>query len=106
LSEQVLALDPNARGLRAAVRYERSKDLLQAEIMRFDQCQPGSKTADAARKAVADHPRRAELEDSADMNLMLAEGLWRQGEKLCVAPHAPNPNDEAIERVLARLSRQ
>jgi tetratricopeptide (TPR) repeat protein len=112
LSEQVLALDPNARGLRAAARYERSKQLLQAEIMRFDQCQPGSKTADAARKAVADRPRRGELEDSADMNLMLAEGLWRQGQKLCgptlitAEQQAPNPNDEAIERVLARLSRQ
>ena len=45
LSDRVLALDPNARGLRAAERYERSKELLQAEVARFDQCQPGGKTA-------------------------------------------------------------
>jgi chloride channel protein, CIC family len=102
-SEQVLALDPNARGLRAAARYQRSKELLEAEIMRFDQCQPGSKTADAAKKAVADRPRRVELEDSADMNLILAEDLWRQGQKLC----SPLPNgNNPIDRVLARLSRQ
>ena len=45
------------------------------------------------------------------MNLSLAEDLWKQEQKLCGAPvnsaeRAPNPNDEAIERVLARLSRQ
>jgi chloride channel protein, CIC family len=103
LIEQVLALDPNARGLRAAARYERSKQLLQAEIMRFDQCQPGSKTADAARKAIADRPRRGDLEDSADTNLALAEELWRQGQKLCGSvPESKNP----IDRVLARLSKQ
>ena len=58
LSEQVLALDPNARGLRAAERYQRSNELLQAEVMRFDHCQPGSAVADPARKALANHPRR------------------------------------------------
>jgi tetratricopeptide (TPR) repeat protein len=106
LSDRVLELDPNARGLRASARYERSKELLRAEVMRFDRCQPGSTTADAARKALTNQPRRTELEDSADMNLALAEDLWKQEEKLCGMPHALNPNDQAIERVLARLSRQ
>jgi len=46
------------------------------------------------------------LEDSADKNLALAEGLWKQEGKLCETPHALNPNDQAIERVLSRLSRQ
>jgi CIC family chloride channel protein len=109
LSERILALDPNARGLRAAERYERSMDLLQAEVMRFDQCQPGSKAADPARKALATHPRRTALEDSADMDLVLAEDLWKQGQKLCGAASpgalAPSPNDEAVDRVLSRLSR-
>ncbi len=73
LSERVITLDPNARGLRAATRYDRSQELLQAEIGRFDQCQPGNKTADPARQAAADHPRRGELEDAADRNLALAE---------------------------------
>jgi len=43
------------------------------------------------------------LEDSADMNLVLAEDLWRQGRKLCgPMPDSNNP----IDRVLSRLSRQ
>jgi chloride channel protein, CIC family len=105
LCDQVLALDPNARGLRSAARYERSKELLQAEIMRFDQCTPGSKAADAARKAVADHPRRGELEDSADRNLALAEDLWTQDQKLCKPALTENAGD-AVNLVLARLAKR
>ncbi len=101
LSERVLSLDPNARGLRAAERYQRSTTLLQAEVTRFDHCQPGNKAADLARKALAAHPRRAALDDSAEMNLALAQDLWRQEQKLCGT--ALNPSD-ATERVLARLS--
>jgi chloride channel protein, CIC family len=103
LSKQVLALDPNARGLRATERYQRSQELLQAELMRFDHCQPGSKAADAARKALTNHPRHRALEDSADMNLALAEDLWKQEQKLCGAALSSN---DATERVLARLSKQ
>ncbi len=112
LSDRVLALDPNARGLRSAERYQRSKDLLQAEVMRVDQCQPASTAAGladpaaAARTALASKPRRAQLEDEADKNLSLAENLWKQEQKLCSTGPAQNPNDQAIDRVLARLSRQ
>jgi CIC family chloride channel protein len=112
LSDRVLALDPNARGLRAAERYQRSQELLQAEVMRVDQCQPQSQAAGlagptaAARVALTSKPRRTELEDAADKNLGLAEDLWKQEQKLCSAGQAQNPNDQAIERVLARLSRQ
>jgi tetratricopeptide (TPR) repeat protein len=102
LSKRVLALDPNARGLRAAERYERGKELLQAEVIRFDHCQPGSKAADLARKALTNHPRRRALEDSADTNLALAENLWKQEQQLCGA--APSSND-ATELVLAHLSK-
>jgi chloride channel protein, CIC family len=104
LSEQVLALDPNAPGLRAAERYERSQQLLQAEVMRFDHCRPGNKAtdpADQARKALAIHPHRRALEDAAATNLALAEDLWKQEQKLCAA--APS---DATGRVLARLSKQ
>ncbi len=109
MSQRVLALDPNARGLRAAARYERSKELLQVEIMRFDQCQPGSAAADPAQEAIATQPHRGELEDAADRNLTLAEDLWKQEQKACASQagqHAPNPDDQAMERVLSRLSKQ
>ena len=85
LSERILALDPNARGLRVAVRYERSKELLREEVMQFEQCQPGSNASDAAKKALESRPSRGALEDSAEMNLSLAEDLWKQGQKLCGA---------------------
>ena len=108
LIDRVLALDPNARGLRAAARYERSKELLEAEIMRFDACQPGNQTTAAAKKAVADRPRPARLEDAADQNLSLAEDLWKQAQKSCAAQPgaASDPNAEAVDRVLDQLSRQ
>jgi tetratricopeptide (TPR) repeat protein len=106
LVERVLALDPNARGLRAAARYQRSKELLQAEMARFDQCQPGSKLSGPARQAATAHPRRADLEDAADRNLALAEDLWKQSQKLCSGRGAQSQDDEAINRVLARLPKQ
>ena len=114
LSQSVLALDPNARGLRAAARYERSKQLLQAEMMLFDQCQAGkppqvgdqADLLSAANQAIAARPRREHLEDAADKDLLLAEGLWKEQKKFCGGLHALNPNDEAVERVLTRLSAQ
>lgn len=112
LCDRVLALDPNARGLRAAARYDRSKELLQAEIMLFEQCLAGNKAADqtdllgAAKQAIASFPRHGRLEDAADKDLLLAENLWKQGRKLCGGTHAPNPSDEAVERVLTRLATQ
>jgi chloride channel protein, CIC family len=105
LIDRVLALDPNARGLRAAARYERSKELLEAEIARFDACQPGNQVTGAAQKAVGLHPRPNQLEDSADHNLALAEDLRKQAQKSC--PAAPSDtNDQAVDRVLARLAAQ
>ncbi len=106
LSERVLALDPNARGLRAAARYDRSRELLEAAIMRSDHCRGGSNSPDPsapARQALASHPRRDALEDAADRDLSLAKDLWNQSGK---CGHAPNPDDQAIERVLASLSKQ
>jgi len=101
LSARVLALDPNARGLRAGVRYERSKKLLQAELMRIQHCQAGPTVQ--AQKALTAKPRRTDLEDAAEMNLQLAEDLWKQERKLCTPALAPNAGD-AVGRVLARLS--
>jgi hypothetical protein len=101
LTQRVLALDPDARGLAAAARYQRSKELLQAEIAQFDRCQPGNKATDPARKALASHPRRRALDDATGHNLSLAKDLWTQEQKLCgVSPHP-----DAVSRVLARLSK-
>ncbi|MBV9769225.1 MAG: tetratricopeptide repeat protein, partial [Bryobacterales bacterium] len=109
LSQQVLSLDPDARGLRAAERYERSKALLEAEVMRLVQCQRAAKSGGEfdptaiAQKALGDHPRSGALEDAAEKNLALAEDLWKQEQKVCGAGLSTN---DAAERVLARLSQQ
>ena len=102
LSRRVLALDPDARGLRVAARYDRSKELLQAEITRFERCQPGNTATGAGKEALEDRPRRGDLEDAADRNLTLARDLWKQDQKLCNT--APTPDEEAVSRVLARLA--
>jgi tetratricopeptide (TPR) repeat protein len=102
LTAQVLALDPNARGLRSAERYERSKELLQAEVMRIEHCQPNPTIP--AQKALTANPRRSEMDDAAEMNLQLAEDLWKQEHKVCTPAQAPNAGD-AVARVLARLTR-
>ncbi len=81
LIESVLALDPNARGLRVAERYQRSKELLQAEVTRFDQCQPGSNAADPARKAITNHPRRRDLEDAAEHESRARRGSMEAGSE-------------------------
>jgi chloride channel protein, CIC family len=104
LCQQVLALDPDARGLRVAARYDRSKQLLEAVIMRFEQCQPGNPGADAAKQALSTRPR-GNLEDLADRNLTLAEGLWDQEEKSCKPASAGNAGD-AVGLVLARLTKR
>ncbi len=106
LIERVLALDPNARGLPAAERFERSKELLEAEVMRIEKCQPNTEATDQAHEALGSRPRRGALDDAAERNLAMAVGLWKQEQKLCGAPHPSNPNDAAIQRVLARLSKQ
>jgi tetratricopeptide (TPR) repeat protein len=102
LVEKVLALDPNARGLRMAARYQRSKEVLEAEIARLEQCHAADSAAlDPAREALNDRPRRDELDDSADRNLRLAVDLWKRESKLCATPNAP----DAVDRVLSRLSK-
>jgi tetratricopeptide (TPR) repeat protein len=106
LTERVMAFDPNARGLRAAARYERSKELLEAEIMRFDSCQPGSEVTGPAKKAVTLHPRPNQLEDAADHNLALAEDLWKQARKSCASVTPSDANAQAVDRVLARVAAQ
>ena len=103
-SERVLALDPDARGIRAAERYRRSQALLQGALQMIDQCAAGggdAQLSDRARKALAAHPRAAQMDDATDANLTLATELWKERRQACPT-YAPA--DEGLERVLARLS--
>jgi len=112
LTNRVLALDPNARGLRASERYHRSEQLLQGALSMVDQClvtakdDPGIQSdravADSARKALAQHTRGGVGEDAVENDLTLAIQLWKVRQDRCSASPAA---DEATARVLARLAR-
>jgi tetratricopeptide (TPR) repeat protein len=105
LVEQVMALDPNVGGLRVSERYQRSVEVLRETLQVEEQCvaagnDPG---VDAARKALAHRPRRGEIDDATEMDLDLAVRLWKAAKNLCPAPAQKS---EALDRVLARLTRQ
>ncbi|HTR34539.1 MAG TPA: chloride channel protein [Bryobacteraceae bacterium] len=112
--EMATALDPSAPKLRSAERHERSVTLLQEELANADACrvtvtapaqsQPLSQLADSARKALAQHPSRAGLEDSTDNNLTLALNLWKADQTLCGSKAALG--NLPLDRVLAKLSKQ
>ena len=111
LSERILALDPNAGGLRTSARYQRSVEILTAALTMAEACL-ATKTDPAAspngdlavaRKALAHRPRRGEIDDAIDMNLDLAVRLWKSAKNRCLAQQQ---KDEALDRVLMRLSRQ
>jgi tetratricopeptide (TPR) repeat protein len=104
LVEQVMALDPNAGGLRASERYQRSVEILMGVLQAEQQCPAVSDPAvEAARTALAHRPGRGEIDDAIETNLDLAGRLWREVKNLCPAQ---GQKSEALDRVLARLSRQ
>jgi CIC family chloride channel protein len=109
LVERILALDPNATGLRVSARYEKSTEILSGALKMEEQCLAVAKAdadaslADAARKELAHRARRGETGEATDMNLDLAVRLWKTTKSLCPSGQQ---KDEALDRVLARLSRQ
>jgi tetratricopeptide (TPR) repeat protein len=105
LIDRILALDPNAAGLRAAGRYQRSVEILAGALQMIGQC-PAAGNApavDEAKKGLAHRARRGEIDDVTDMNLDLAVRFWKSAKNLCPSQQQ---KDEALDRVLMRLSRQ
>ena len=103
--ERILALDPNAPGLRASARYQRSVEILTGALLMAEHCPAGSHdpAVDAARKELALRARPGDIDDAMDMNLDLAVKLWKPATNLCPSQQQ---KDEALDRVLAGLSRQ
>jgi chloride channel protein, CIC family len=92
--DQILALDPTRRGLRAAERRRRSHELLAQVIDAFGQCTAPSVRA-MINTAHTRHTRDAESISS------LAEDLWTAGISACGAPLPP---DAPLSRVMSRLT--
>jgi tetratricopeptide (TPR) repeat protein/CBS domain-containing protein len=103
LAERVLALDPNAGGLRSSERFQRSVEVLTGALKMQDTCAASrNDLAEAARKTLAVRPRRGEIDDAIEMDLDLAVKLWKSAGNSCPS----QKKDEALDRVLARLARQ
>jgi chloride channel protein, CIC family len=105
LSQGVQVLDPDARGLRASERYRRSQELLQGALQLTDRCSAAASNPQpiaSARKALDQHPKPGALGDATEENLTLATQLWKQVRQACPSSAA---SDDALARVLARLSR-
>ena len=105
MSERVLALDPGAGGLRASDRYGRSAELLAGALRIEESCDAAKSDPgiEEAKKALAQRPRRGDLDEAVETNVGLAVRLWKSGGNLC---GSAAQKDEALNRVLARLSRQ
>ena len=108
LADKVLGLDPTLRRLSSAERYARSLKLLEGSVGGLEQClavdgPPSAATKDAidqAHEVLSSHRRPRVLADSTESNITLAEQLWVAHQQSCKTA----PVDEALRRVLVRLS--
>ncbi|MEO7143235.1 MAG: tetratricopeptide repeat protein [Bryobacteraceae bacterium] len=102
---EILELDPTARMLSAAARYERSRTLVERAVVDVTACaKEGSAPPpdlDAARKALANRVKRGAYADATESDIALAERLWAARAGLCGNQAA---SDEPLARVLAHLS--
>ncbi len=99
---RILSLEAAAPGMRAAERYERSRNLLTASLHALDGCFGGedklpaaaADDAQAATTELARTRRPVSFGDAADANLQLAERLWKARPPSCAT-------DDALARALA-----
>ncbi len=105
LSNRVLALDPAVRGIGAAERFRRSRELVQ---MTFDAAacmgpNPPLELVDEAQKALKARVSAAGEDEATEANLDLAGQLWQARKSGCKP--APDP-DDPLGLVLAKAAAQ
>lgn len=103
--ERVMALDPNAGGLRASDRYHRSLEILNGVLQAEQSCLAANNDPEvnSTRKVLAHHPRPGEIDDATELNLDIAVRMWKSGRNLCPSK---GQESEELDLVLMRLSRQ
>lgn len=104
--EQILALDPDARGLSAVQRFERSRRLLEEIAADAEQCSqerqmPLPEALVTARKLLARRPARRPADQATQENLSLAGQLWSVRTQAC---GQPGESGQALALVMAQLS--
>ena len=106
LCTEVLALDPQQRGLSTRARYLRSVKLIELALERLNQCVPasnsqaGSELVEESHRLL-DHRAGFVSSEAVDKNLDLAERLWQTRRRQC--PEASRQNEEPLELVMARV---
>jgi len=107
LCNDLLGLDPLARGLQPPARFQRSLKLIELTLGETTQCtghNPSPKLQglfDQAGKALKAHVSAAHESDVAESNLDLSEQLWQLRRRECQPPPAP---DSPLALVMARLA--
>ncbi len=102
-TDEVIALEPMARGLSLDERYARCQRILKLVVDTYNQCVPSDSTRsllDKANEVLKGPVRRKAEADSLETNLNLAEQLWLAHKKEC---GSMNPNSP-LALVLAKLT--
>lgn len=108
LTDEILALDPTKRGIRASERYSRSAKLVELALEELSRC-AGPSPPEAietlksqASGALKSRVRAGRESEAADDDLELAEELWQARKKFC---HEPAPaSAEPLALVLDKLA--
>jgi len=103
--EQILALDPTARGLGMVDRLHRSQDVLAGVLDALDKCPvaPLREAMEAARKLLNKNQRPRSLSDAAERETSSAEQLWAAGSTMAKGCSAWPSADSPLSRVMAKL---
>ncbi len=109
VTEHILVLDPNLKGLLTSERYQRSLKLMTEVLGSLDECAATLKgsppknvtqAADAARKVLMSRRRPQSYGDALETNLSLIEQLWKLRLEMCGPPATAE-----LVRLMPRLTK-
>jgi tetratricopeptide (TPR) repeat protein len=106
LCGQILKLDPTQRGIGVKERYERSRNLVETVLERFEKCRgvnaPEADLVEKAQTALRGSVPAASLESAMEWNIDLAERLWHAAGQSC---GTNAQSQDPIALVLAKIAR-
>lgn len=113
LCDRIIELDPTGRGIELAVRFARSRELVERAKAAWIACRESSagheESLEEDQAGVIDRAeeslgaRQARASDAeVESNILLAEEVWELATLRC---HPSDPPDEALRHVLAKLAR-
>ena len=101
LADTIIAMDPDAPGLGAEERYQRSQRLLDGTLAAVDNCLSNNELKDQARAML--HGRKPKsYSKETDAAVSMARELWAARTKPCGASGSAN---DAVSGAIALVSR-